>query len=109
MKTWFRIGAKQSGPQPPVNHSSSDTKARLLHPGRISSERFLPTGRTRGAQLSPAPPLSFQTAFLTEKSFKIECFLAKWAPTSNRHKPRKQSIKPCLTGARTYIGEMAKS
>jgi hypothetical protein len=43
---------------------------------------------------------------------KNEAILAKWAPTSNRNWPanrcyRKQTIKPCLTGARTHIRETA--
>jgi hypothetical protein len=45
---------------------------------------------------------------------KNEGFLAKWAPTSNRNwvknrTYRKQTTKPCLTGARTHIREFRKS
>jgi hypothetical protein len=45
---------------------------------------------------------------------KNEAVLAKWAPTSNRNwvtnrSHRKQTTKPCLTGARTHIREFQKS
>jgi hypothetical protein len=45
------------------------------------------------------------TCSLTQENDPV---LAKWAPTSNRHRPtnrccRKQITKPCLTGTRTHI------
>ncbi len=121
MKIRFRIGVEQSGPQPPQQASSADTKARFLHPGRVSAARFsrpkrisrepFPQARWAGrASLSLAPSASLLTTFLTRKLLKIESFFAKWAPTSNRQWPtnrcyRKQRSKPLLTGARTHISD----
>jgi hypothetical protein len=73
------------------------------------------------------PSISKSTGFSSARKFdtsatrkmeplarKNEAVLAKWAPTSNRNwvtnrSHRKQTTKPCLTGARTHIREFQKS
>ena|SRR6202035_2767457 len=71
----------------------------IAGPARLSSARDLDTSATRKME-----PLAT----------KNEAILAKWSPTSNRKWRanrccRKQTIKPCLTEARTHFRESAFS
>jgi hypothetical protein len=68
---------------------------------------------SRAASLSSARDLDTSTTRKMEPlAAKNEAILAKWAPTSNRKWRanrcyRKQTIKPCLTEARTHFRESA--
>jgi len=116
MKIRFRIGADQrnehDGPQPPERYSSADSRARFLDPFTLLAltkernicERLrLSRARLLQAQaVAPTPLLSRQhRAKSSAKLGESEQFSDK----SNRNWPknrshRKQTVKPCLTGAR---------
>src|ERR1700728_3365187 len=62
MKIWFRIGAKQDGPQPPERYSSTDSEVGFLRLGRSSGKRFFRPGRPGEPQvLRPLDLLAITT------------------------------------------------
>jgi hypothetical protein len=81
----------------------------------LSSERNFPTKSSRlSGPFSPGDFAASGSRNISRPTQKNEGFLTKWAPTSNRQWPtnrsyRKQTTKPCLTGARTHIREFQKS
>ena len=117
MKICFRIGPdqgrEQNGPQPPARYSSAHTAVRFLDPFTVlaligegstcEGSRFNGARRLRALPLAPIPLLPRQhRAKSSTKLGESEQLSDK----SNRNWPkyrsyRKQTIKPCLTGART--------
>jgi uncharacterized protein YqeY len=117
MKIRFRIGpdrgSEQDGPQPPERYSSADPAVRFLDPftllaftkeGNIcEGSRFSGARLLQAQPVAPTPLLSRQhRAKCSAKLGESEQFSGK----SNRNwlknrSYRKQTIKPCLTGART--------
>ena len=125
MKIWSRIGPdqgnEQDGPQPLERYRSANPNVRFLRPFTVG---ICEGGRFSGARPLQAHPPSRQT-LPTAKKFReipLSGFLtvqrdarlrsrtrdAHFSGISNRFWPknrcyRKQTIKPCLTGARTHI------
>jgi hypothetical protein len=117
MKIWFRIGPdrgnEQDGPQPPERHSSAHSTVRFLDPFTL----LAPTkegntcegSRFSGARLLQAQPVAPTLLLSRQRRAKSSAKLAQseqFSDESNRNWPkyrsyRKQTIKPCLTGART--------
>jgi hypothetical protein len=129
MKIWSRIGPdqgnEQDGPQPPERHRSANPKVRFLRPLTVSIREG---GRFSGARPLLAQPPSRQTVPTAKKFREIPLFGSQtvqrdarsasralsrdvqFCDVSNRfwrknRSYRKQTTKPCLTGARTAIGD----
>jgi hypothetical protein len=127
MKIWSRIGPdqgnEQAGPLPPERYRSANPNVRFLRPFTVSIRE---RGQFNGARPLQAQPPSRQTVPTAKKFREIQLSgfvtvqrdvrLASrtlsrdvhFSGISNRFWPknrsyRKQTIKPCLTGARTHI------
>jgi hypothetical protein len=79
-----------------------------------SERNFATRSRRFSGPFWPKDFATLRTRNMPRPTQKKESILAKWAPTSNRQLPanrsyRKQTTKPCLTGARTHIREFQKS
>jgi hypothetical protein len=101
MKIWFRIGPDQgnerNGPQSPTRYNSAHPTVRFLDPVRFSGARLL-----QAQPVAPTPLLSRQHR--AKSGIKLG-EIGQLSDISIRHSPkyrshRKQTIKPCLTGAR---------
>jgi hypothetical protein len=117
MKIWFMIGAdqgnEQDGPQPPERYSSAHSTVRFLDPftllaltkaGNIcEGSQFSRASLLQAHPVAPTPLLSRKHR---PKSNAKLAESEQFSEKSNRNWPknrsyRKQTIKPCLTGART--------
>ena len=128
MKIRFRIGAGQNddedGPQPPERYCSARSTIRFLDPARFTGSPFWrpftplalmrkgrvsEAGRFCGASRLRALPVAPMPLLPPHPVLKSGTKLGESEQLSDisiRHKPkyrsdRKQTIKPCLTGART--------
>jgi hypothetical protein len=116
MKIWLRIDAEQDGPQQPAaarSFSASRASSRGCARFRAAYQRY-PLANSRSVPaVAPRRPFRVQptgprTAPATKKLLKTERFFRSGHTTSNRfwcenRSYRKQTIKPCLTGARMHI------
>ena len=130
MKIWSRIGAdqgnEQSGPQPPERYCSADTKARagdFLRRGAVrrrsaavdcarfrAAEQRYPLVNTRSTahvaysrkfQVGPTGQKTSSTPKKRRENPQISGISNRFWPKNRSY--RKQTIKPCLTGARMHI------
>ena len=118
MKIWFWIGAEHDGP-PPERYCSAHSKARavdFLRRGAACCARFsvsdqrhpLADTRSLTAVTSPRKYQARRTSTKTFPTPEKRRELPHFSGISNRFWPknrsyRKQTIKPCLTGAKTHI------
>jgi hypothetical protein len=116
MKIWFRIGPdrgnEQDGPQPPERYCSAHSTVRFLDPFTVlalTKEGNICEGsRFSGARLLQAQPVAPTPLLSRQHRAKSSARLGEseqFSDKSNRNCPknrshRKQTIKPCLTGAR---------